>query len=203
MTPEFFRQGTLSEGIGYQQYRALFEAEVEAHRQGSQDPRLVTYGDYITLNWQRSLRVEKTFEPSEEARRAMESIAEEQTWMVLTESWCGDSAQTLPVLHRLASLSPKVRFVIMQRDTHSDIMDLYLTAGARAIPKLVAFNADGEELFRWGARPAAAQALVEEHKQNNTPREEMYAAVHLWYAKDHGRSTEAELAALVVSALPQ
>ncbi len=38
-------------------------------------------------------------------------------------------------------------------------MDQYLTDGGRGIPKLIAFDSNGSELFNWGPRPQALKQL--------------------------------------------
>ncbi|MEM9997992.1 MAG: thioredoxin family protein, partial [Bacteroidota bacterium] len=43
---------------------------------------------------------------------------------------------------------------------HTDLIERYHTNGSHSIPKLVAFDGDGTELFTWGPRPAEAQAQV-------------------------------------------
>ena len=77
-----------------------------------------------------------------------------------------------------------------------DIMDQYLTDGKRSIPLLVAFDAAGGELFRWGARPAAAQAVVDEANAEGLEKPAMLERLHAWYGKDRGRSLDAELVTL-------
>lgn len=42
--------------------------------------------EYRKLNYQRSTRLEKIFIPIEETK-----ISKPQKWIVITESWCGDS----------------------------------------------------------------------------------------------------------------
>ncbi len=106
--------------------------------------------DYRKLNFQRSSRLEKTFVPSEETRQIFSNIIKKQKWILITESWCGDSAQNLPIIAKLAELNSLIDFKIVLRDSNLDFMDLYLTNGGRAIPKLIVFDENDNELFRWG-----------------------------------------------------
>lgn len=148
--------------------------------------------EYTKLNYQRSLRIQKTYCPSEELKSALQTICEPQIWMVLTEDWCGDSAQTLPFIARMAEENPHITLRILSRDENLDIMDLYLTDGKRGVPKLVAFDESGEELFRWGPRPQPAAEVFREGINCGLPKKEVYPKLHLWYGRDRGRTVEKE-----------
>ncbi|MEL7362077.1 MAG: thioredoxin family protein, partial [Bacteroidota bacterium] len=49
---------------------------------------------------------------------------------------------------------------VLLRDENVDLIERYHTNGSHSIPKLIAFDADGAELFTWGPRPAEAQAQM-------------------------------------------
>ena len=99
----------------------------------------------------------------------------------------------------MAAFSDKIDLQIVYRDDHLDLMDRYLTNGARAIPKMIVFEDETEkEIASWGPRPQAAQQIVVDWKKaggNNKP--EMLANVQKWYAKDKGQTLQAELLELV------
>ena len=113
--------------------------------------------------------------------------------MVLSEDWCGDSAQTIPYLVKMADLNPNIELRILLRDKNLDIMDLYLTDGNRAIPKLVAFDYIGNELFTWGPRPYEARQLVNKAKAEGKPKEQFLQELHLWYGRNRGKNLEVEI----------
>jgi hypothetical protein len=49
-------------------------------------------------------------------------------------------------------------------------------------------------LFVWGPRPASAQKLLVEHKNNpNETKEEFYKKLQLWYAHDRGNELQREI----------
>lgn len=103
--------------------------------------------EYTRLNWARWQRVMRTTSLLPEVAAAM-APAPPQVWLVLSEPWCGDAAQSVPVLAVMAQAAPAVELRLLLRDAHLDLMDRYLTAGGRSIPKLVAFHPhSGEELF--------------------------------------------------------
>lgn len=41
-------------------------------------------------------------------------------------------------------------------------MDLHLTNGGRAIPKLIVFDENDNKIFQWGPRPVEAQNLLQD-----------------------------------------
>jgi len=151
------------------------------------------------LNLKRSERIEKTYTVSPELKALMESISEPRVWMTMTEPWCGDSAQTLPYIAKIAACSPLVTLKILYRDENPDIMDRYLTNGTRSIPKLVVFDSSGKELFRWGPRPGPARELIRELKSLGMEKEKMYEKLHLWYGRDKGTTLEKEFIELLVT----
>ncbi len=196
MIPEVFIQQRLQRGMTPAEYRRYFEREVDkvrAEAGNSQDDHV----RYLSLNLARTLRIEKTYSPSEAVEQAARAISARQFWMVLTEPWCGDSAQNLPFIFKIAACSPAVDARVLLRDQNLDIMDAYLTDGTRGIPKLVAFDPEGRELFRWGPRPQAAADLFRELKGSGAPLEEVRRKLHLWYAKDRGRNLEREFVTLL------
>jgi hypothetical protein len=155
------------------------------------------YFDYRKLNFQRSSRLEKTFEPADQTKQAFAKISSAQKWIVITESWCGDSSQNLPVIAKLAELSNKIIFEIVLRDSNLAFMDLHLTNGGRSIPKLIAFDEYNNELFKWGPRPMKAQQFFTELKNSGVEKSEILKKLHLWYGKNRGKEVEKEILALI------
>lgn len=152
------------------------------------------------LNYQRSFRILKTYNVSEILRNILVQINEPHLWMIITEDWCGDSAQNIPYISKIAELNTLIDLRIISRDENPDIMDLYLTDGKlRSIPKLVAFDKQGDELFRWGPRPKAGQDVVENGKKEGLTKDQFLNKLHLWYADNKGKSLEEEFALLLKS----
>jgi hypothetical protein len=154
------------------------------------------------LNFQRMQRILKTYTVDSGLNQLLTKITSPQLWMVLTEEWCGDSAQTLPFLAKISKANPLIDFRILLRDKNLNIMDLYLSSEqTRSIPKLVAFDLDGNELFRWGARPAEADNLVKKLKAEGKTKDEFIEQLHLWYAKNKGKALEDEMKELISKAI--
>lgn len=113
--------------------------------------------------------------------------------LVLAEDWCGDASNTIPVLARLADSAPGVELRILRRDEHPEVMDQYLTNGARSIPIVIVLDRDFGELGHWGPRPHALQSWVLAERARGVAKEELYPSVRKWYARDHGETTLREV----------
>ena len=64
-------------------------------------------------------------------------------WIVITENWCGDSAQKLPYMGKIASLNQKIVLKIIPRDSNTDIMNNYLANRTISNSILISFDEDG------------------------------------------------------------
>ncbi len=187
----------IKDGKSYLQYTNETINYIDTTDASKLDDAAKSLYDYTKLNLQRSARIDKTFLPSEELKKAVTEISENQTWMVITENWCGDSAQILPVIAKTALLSDKVELKIIGRDSHPEIMNLYLTNGTRSIPVFVAFDEAGNQLFKWGPRPKAAIDLVKQLKDDGTEKSALYEKLHLWYGRNRGAEIDKELLGLI------
>jgi hypothetical protein len=152
------------------------------------------------LNAQRIKRIDKQIELSNEIQETIAKIFEKWTWIVLVESWCGDGAQNLPVVAKIAECSPNIKLKILLRDENLGIMDAYLTNGSRSIPKLICINSTtNEEIGTWGSRPVKIQQMVKEYKAQNpqSSHDDFVKSLHLWYAKDKGESLQKDFEKLL------
>jgi hypothetical protein len=90
---------------------------------------------------------------TDDARAAF--AGESLRFLVLTEDFCGDSAQFIPPVIRLAQELPNVEVRLLLRDQHRDLAGQYRRAdGYQAIPVLILLDADGDELGYLVERPA-------------------------------------------------
>lgn len=190
-------QAKASAGMDLQSYVALFEKVVaEKRTTGPEQNEELT--DYTKLNLSRWRRVTKTMKLLPEAEVLLQK-AIPQTWLIISEAWCGDAAQVVPIIANMAAVSSHITLRIVLRDENLDLMDQFLTNGGRSIPKLIAFdNANGDVLFNWGPRPQAAQDLVTAMRDaNNGDWKAAAEDLHRWYHADDTKSTQAELIPLI------
>ncbi len=188
----------LAAAYSYATYRQLIDKVVaKGQTTGPQQSEQLT--DYTVLNVQRMSRLDKTTKLLPELVAATTSLRENYIWLILTEAWCGDAAQQLPVLEAVAQASAgHLRTAYLLRDDNLDLMDQYLTNGSRSIPKLVVLRADTRtEVAHWGPRPAEAQALIVKLKAEGMAHDDFIRELHAWYAHDRTQATQRELLALV------
>ena len=188
----------LANAYSYASYRQLIDELMAENRTTgtNQDEQII---QYARLNVQRMQRLDKTTQLLPELQAALAQLPAHYVWLVITEGWCGDAAQIVPVLEAVAAASQgKITTRYVLRDENLDLMDRYLTNGGRSIPKLVVLHADTlTEAATWGPRPAPAQELFNRLKQEEIPYQEFVTQLHGWYAKDRTLNTQRELLALL------
>lgn len=153
--------------------------------------------DYTKLNIHRIKRILRTYQPSENIKTVIKKLNKDLIFLVITEDWCGDSAQNLPYIYKISSLSSKIDLRILERDSNLDIMDLYLTNNSRSIPKLVCFDKEFNELFQWGPRPIGAIELFKDLKAKGLEKHLIIEQLHHWYALNKGIDIENEFETLI------
>jgi hypothetical protein len=186
------------EALTYQQYRSLIE-KLAAEGKSTGNLQTESLTNYSRLNIQRMKRIDKTISILPALEEAIQKISQPLEWLVITEGWCGDAAQLIPLFHALARLNPAFRLSLILRDEHPLLMDQYLTNGkSRSIPKLVVSNpASGLEIFNWGPRPKLLQDIYDELRQENISKELIAETLHGWYAKDRTISAQQEILSLL------
>ncbi len=190
---DFFKQGIPQRGYTFTEFNEKSRKYLERTVPETLDDKDKKWYDYKKINFARTGRILKKFKADEELAQLISSINTPQLWMVLTEDWCGDSAQNLPYLAKYAEMSDKIDMRILERDNNLEIMDQYLTNGkSRSIPKMVAFDETGNELFVWGPRPAEAQELRDSVIAEGKSGAEATTQLHLWYAKNNGKALTKE-----------
>ncbi len=119
--------------------------------------------------------------------------------VALSEDWCGDAVNTLPVIARLAE-EAGWDLRVLGRDDNPDLMDGHLTNGrSRSIPIVIVYDADFNEIGWWGPRPGEIQAWVmDEGLSMSSP--ERYKVIRSWYVRDRGRTTLSEILGIVGAA---
>jgi hypothetical protein len=196
MPPSFFADRRPHRGLTFEEYLSVTQRRVEQDVKGLPAEEVERI-EYTRLNLHRMQRIARTYRVSDELDEVLQRIDRPQLWMVLTEPWCSDSSQCLPIIAGLAARSDAINLRMLLRDDNLDVMDLYLTDGKRGVPLLVAFDGEGNEMFRWGPRPKPAQVVFEEAKAAGLEKPELLAKMHLFYGRDRGRAVEAEFLRLV------
>jgi len=154
---------------------------------------------FTELNEHRMDKWDKHYSPSREILEVLRVPTPVTHWLVITEGWCGDSAQVLPMLSKMAGES-QIELRIVLRDENDWLMQRYLTNGTRSIPILIGLDSTGQEIYRWGPRPRAIQELAQTMKRSEDPvysPEEIKHAVHLYFGRDRGKELERDMTELI------
>jgi hypothetical protein len=112
--------------------------------------------------------------------------------LVLSEDWCGDTVNIVPLVAKLTESVSNMDMRILARDENLDIMDSHLTGTSRSIPIVILLNQKFQECGWWGPRPRALQKWVKERGML-LPVDERYREIRTFYARDHGLTTLEEL----------
>ncbi|MEM0941999.1 MAG: thioredoxin family protein [Bacteroidota bacterium] len=149
---------------------------------------------YTKLNAQRSKRINKTTTLRPELAKKIKVLSN-QTWLLITETWCGDAANSIPIIARLAKLNEAINLRIVLRDENLELMDQFLTKGGRSIPKLIAYDENLNILFHWGPRPKELQKLYWEWREseNKIPYSEFQLIIQKWYNNNKCKAIQEEL----------
>ena len=189
---------SLDNSMSYKDYRSLMAELVDSKSTTGldQSEEMVAY---TVLNEQRMKRWDKTVKVSVAAQEKIARYASDVTWLVLTESWCGDAAHVIPVINKVAELNSHIDLKLVLRDENDALMQQFLTNGGKSIPKLIMIdNTSGAVLDTFGPRPIAATNLVKDYiTEHGTVTDELKENLQMWYNKDKGQSTIADLLLLL------
>ena len=189
----------LEQAMNYSAYMALTEQLVNDGRTSGPN-QSEAYVYYTKLNLQRMNRLNKTITIPMELSELIAQKAQHWTWLIITEPWCGDAAQCVPALEKLALCSSNIQTKYILRDENPEVMDAYLTNGGRSIPKLICLDEQLQEVFTWGPRPDVIQAVMNDLKANGvTEIAQIVEAIQKAYNDNKQAGIYDELAAVLNS----
>ena len=175
------------------------EATAEAGPRADDWRRAQTFADFLPTAEENAdlwrLTYERADVPADLVARA-EALLGAWRLLVLSEDWCGDAANSVPVLAAFAEAARNVELRLLARDENAVLMDEHLTNGSRSIPVVMVLDGRGRELGWWGPRPADLQAWVMSEGKAMEPADR-YREVRKWYARDKGRTTLDEVVRLM------
>jgi hypothetical protein len=180
---------SLENSYTYQEYRVLVETLLKEGRSTSKEDSEMMV-NYSKLNHSRMKRLDKTIKLPQEVIERIETLKTPIEWIVLSEGWCGDAAQNLPIINKIAEANENINLRIVLRDEHPELMDKFLTNGGKSIPKLIHIENEYSKIESWGPRPSVATKMVTDYKAKNgsiTP--EFKKDLQVWYNQDKGLST--------------
>lgn len=184
----------LRKAQSYSDYRAMVKRL--ASEEGTTGPeQTASYIEYTQLNDRRMRRWDKTLKFPVEAVEKIKAIDKKLQFLVLTESWCGDAAPSMPVMNKIEELNPNIELKVLLRDENLELMKRFLTKGAKSIPKLILIDQEANEVLGdWGPRPKVAAKMVQDYKEEHGKlTAEFRQDLQVWYNKDKGQNILNEL----------
>ena len=183
----------------YSEYRKLIsDLLLEGKSTGNEQSDDLKH--YSELNETRMNRLNKTMKITDENILKLKNLKSEYIWLVISEGWCGDAAQLLPLVNKMALESGKIDLRIVLRDENEDLMNLFLTNKSKSIPIVIIVDKQtGELMGHWGPRPKAAITLIQDYKKKfGVVDETAKTNLQLWYLHDKGLSTQKEIIDLML-----
>ncbi|WP_299678688.1 thioredoxin family protein [uncultured Tenacibaculum sp.] len=188
---------SLESALTYSEYRTLVSDLLEENKSTGVNQSEALY-NYSFLNDRRMKRLDKTSKLTEDTLTKIKNVEEPQTWIVLTEGWCGDAAHNIPVLNKMAEENPNIDLQLVLRDENLDLMDNFLTNGGRSIPKLIAVNKENDVLFTWGPRPSVATKMIADYKEEHGVVDaDVKKDLQVWYNKNKGTNVQEDILSLL------
>lgn len=187
----------LEKSMAYAEYiRLIDDLLAEGKTTGpNQSAAMFNYG---RINRQRMKRLGNTVRINETLREKAENVGRKMIWLIITEGWCGDAAQNIPVIEKIAHLNSDIETRYVLRDENPELMDRYLTNNARSIPKLIALDAGTlEELGTWGPRPAEAMDYFLEMRGQGMEKPLMMENLQRWYNRNKEQAIQTEFETLL------
>jgi len=184
----------LDHTLSYTEYKELIESLLKEGKSTGHTQN-EAYLNYSKLGFNRMKRWEKTSELTPDQIQKIEQVDQKQTWLVITEGWCGDAAPVIPIMKKIADHNPLIDFKLILRDENDELMSEFLTNGGKSIPKLIAFDLEKDQLlFTWGPRPQEAADLVAKEKAEfGKLRDEFKVTLQKWYNQDKGKNIAEDL----------
>lgn len=184
---------SLKKAISYKEYKDLVNRLV---KEKSTTGNLKTEAliEYTKLNDRRMKRWDKTLKVPTNVENAIVSFDAKVTWLVITESWCGDAAHVMPVINKIAEMNKNIDFKVVLRDDNEALMNEFLTNGSKSIPKLIMLDENNKVISTYGPRPNTVTKIVDDFKKSHGQLSpEFKQDLQVWYNKDKGQSTLEDL----------
>ncbi|MEE9348756.1 MAG: thioredoxin family protein [Flavobacteriaceae bacterium] len=189
---------SIQNAMSYTEYKKLINTLVAINKSTGENQSDILL-NFSKLNAKRMKRLDKTILLNKDTLLTIKETKKDLLFLVLTESWCGDAAQTLPIMYKISEISPQIDFKIILRDANDDLMQRYLTNGGKSIPKLLIIDKNTNDVLNsWGPRPSIATKMVMNFKKEHGALDaEFKKDLQIWYNKDKGISTQHDLMEII------
>ncbi|MCL5247250.1 thioredoxin family protein [Cellulophaga sp. 20_2_10] len=188
----------ISTAMPYTAYRELMQNLV-ANNKSTGEVQNDDLANYTMLNDKRMKRLDKTTKLDATTIEKIKQVTTKTTWLVITESWCGDAAQSMPVMQKIAEQNPNIDVKVILRDENLELMNHFLYNNTLSIPRVIAIANDTQEVIgNWGPRPSKLTTIVEAYKaEHGSLDADFKQELQVWYNKDKGQNTIEDLVQLL------
>jgi hypothetical protein len=100
--------------------------------------------------------------------------------LAISEDWCPDCAQNLPVLEAIAKANPAIQLRLVGREDNLDLLAHALKGDRKCIPTFFFFDADWNELGHWVERPVGVEERLGAWDRNHPAPAEPDRTHHAW-----------------------
>lgn len=194
-----YNANSLPQALNYEDYRKIIDDLLAQGKTSGEDhsPFMISY---THKNVERMQALDRQIQITDTLKETIGQLKSNCIFLVLTEAWCGDASQIIPVLDKIAEASEgKIELQLIWRDQNPEIMQRHLTNGGKSIPKLILINKENlEEIGKWGPRPNVLQELAAEWKNQPDYSLKSWAEkLHVWYAGDKTSEIQKEIGDLL------
>ncbi len=185
--------------ISYTTYKEIITRRAEEGK-NSPDEEIKEKAEYTHLNLGRIHRNDKTLVLEESVLSRLKNLTKKFNILVISEGWCGDAAQSVPVVNKLTENSSLLEMKVIFRDEDERLINQYLTNGAKSIPVVLILDAENyKEIAHWGPRPKPLLPFLQKYKANpeTYTHDDFVLDLQNFYNEDKGHSIAEELVSLL------
>ena len=185
----------IKKGYSFDQYLERIEDELEEQIELDDPKELVPL---FAMNLKQSRDIRKNFRYNPGMEKKAKSYNADLKILVISEGWCEDAAQIVPIVDRLAE-TIGVELKIVLRDENLALMEEYHTDGSFSVPMVIGVTPEGEEAFRFGPRPAKAMVFTNRFKKDpdKYSKDDFIEDLDRFYLENHGQDIITEILELV------
>ena len=198
ITTKLIIKDSLAQAMTYDSFKGLVKSL--ASDGGTTGPEQTdAHKQYTVLNDKRMKRWDKTFKISEAQATQLNAFNRKVLWLVITESWCGDAAPTIPVMNKMSQENQNIQLKIVLRNKHPELMERFHTDGKLSIPKLIMIDQETHDVIdAWGPLPSIAKKIAANYKATHGQLTASFKEeLQQWFNADKGQNTIEDLLQLL------
>ena len=185
----------IQKGYSFEDYLERIEDDLEEQIELDDPKELVPL---FAMNLKQSRDIRKNFKYNPGMEKKAKSYQANLKFLVISEGWCEDAAQIVPIVDRLAeTIGAELKIVF--RDENLELMEEYHTDGSFSVPMVIGVTPEDEEAFRFGPRPAKAMEFTNRFKKDpdKYSKDDFIEDLDRFYLENHGQDIITEILELI------